>query len=61
MSNQLGSDEDRKCHEESDMHFNIVKEGKAAHVPRRGAERGEQQQRQPCHKRDNVQPAMQEF
>jgi hypothetical protein len=61
MNNQLGSDEDRKRNEESDMHLNIVKEGKPAGVPSRGAEGGKEQQREPRDQRNNEQPAMQEF
>jgi hypothetical protein len=60
MNDQLGSDEDRKCNEESDLNFNVVKEGKPTGVCR-GAEGGEEQQRQPCHQRDNEQPTMYEF
>jgi len=30
MNDQLGGDENRKCHKESDMYFNVVKEGKTA-------------------------------
>jgi hypothetical protein len=61
MNNQLGKDEHRKCNEESDMHFNVVKEGKATEATSRGAEHGEEQQRQPCDQRDDEQSAMQEF
>jgi hypothetical protein len=41
MNKQLGSNENRKCDEDSDMHFNITQEGKPTDVPRRGAEGGE--------------------
>ena len=61
MNNQLGNDEDRKCNEESDMHFNAVKEGKATEASSRGAEHREEQQRRPCDCRNNEQPAIQEF
>jgi hypothetical protein len=61
MDNQLGGDQDRKCDEESGMHFNVVKEGKPTDAPSRGTEGAEEQQRQPCDQRDNEQPAMQEF
>jgi hypothetical protein len=47
MNNQLGSDEDRKCDEESDMHFNVVQEGKRTEVPCRRAKGGQERQRQP--------------
>jgi hypothetical protein len=40
MNDQLGSDKDRKCNEESDVHFNVVKEGELTEVPSRGAESG---------------------
>jgi hypothetical protein len=40
MDYQFGSDEYRKCDEESDMHLNIMKEGKVTCVPSRGAEGG---------------------
>jgi hypothetical protein len=61
MNNQLGSDQDRKCDEESDMHFNVVKEGKPTEVPCRGAKGGQEQQRQPYDQRDSEQPALQKL
>jgi len=61
MNNQLGKDEHRKCNEESDMHFNVVKERKPTDAPSRGTEDGEEQQRQPCDQRDYEKPATQEF
>jgi hypothetical protein len=33
MHNQFGSDEYGKCNKESDMHFDVVKEGKPTGVP----------------------------
>jgi hypothetical protein len=44
MNNQLGSDENRQRKEESDMHFNVLEERKAATLSRR-PQRGEDQQR----------------
>jgi hypothetical protein len=43
MSNQFGGDEDRKGNQESDMHLNVVKEGKRNDAPSRGTEDGEKQ------------------
>ena len=42
VHDQLRSDENRKCHEESDMHLDVAKEGEATSTPTRGAERGEE-------------------
>jgi hypothetical protein len=33
MNNQLGSDEDRKCNKESDVHFNIAKKESRPRFP----------------------------
>jgi hypothetical protein len=61
MNNQLGSDEDRKCDEESDMYFNVVLKGKPAEFSCRGAEDVQEQQRQPYDQRDSEQPTLQEL
>ena len=61
MDYQLGSDEYRKCDEESDMHLYIMKEGEATAAPSQGAEAGKHGQRQPCEQGDDEQPTMQEF
>jgi hypothetical protein len=58
MDNQLGSDKDRKTDEESNMHLNIVKEGKPTDVPSRGTDGGQEQQWKPCDQHDYEQPAM---
>ena len=64
MDNQLGRDENRKCNEESDMHFNVVKERKpscTSSLPKLGAKGRQEQKRQPGDQRNNEQPAIQEF
>ena len=43
MNHQFGGDENRKCNEESDLNFNIVKKGKPADVRSWGAEDCEEQ------------------
>jgi len=60
MDNQLGSDESRKCNEESDMHFNVVKVGEPSSSSR-GGKGGQEQQRQPGDQRNKEQPAIQKF
>ena len=61
MDNQLGGDENRKCNEESDMHFNVVKEGEPRCISSRGAKSRQEQQWQPGDQRNNEQPAIQKF
>jgi hypothetical protein len=43
MNEQFGRDEDRKCNQEPDVHFNVVKKGKPAKASCGRTERGEQQ------------------
>lgn len=47
MNKQFGRNEDGKCNEKSDMHFNIMKEGKPTRVPAQGAQGGKHTQWQP--------------
>jgi hypothetical protein len=62
MNQQFGGDEDGKRYKKSDVYFNIVKEGKSTDASSRETlDRGEEQQRHPCDRRDNKQPAMQEL
>jgi hypothetical protein len=62
MNYQFGGDEDGKRYKKSDVYFNVVKEGEPTGAPSPGTlDGGEEQQRQPCDRRDNKQPAMQEF
>jgi hypothetical protein len=61
MNDQLGSDENRKCNEESDVHFDVVKEREPTEVPRPGAYGGKEQQRNPRNSTNREQPARQKF
>jgi hypothetical protein len=61
MNEQLSRDKDRKCNQEPDVHFNVVKKGKLAQASCGGAEGREEQQWQPCDQSDNEQPTMYKF
>jgi hypothetical protein len=61
VRNQFGSYEYRKGHEKSDMHLNIMKEGKPTEASTDGANDRKHQQWQPCDERDHEQAPMQEF
>jgi len=56
MDNQLGRDQNRKGNQKSRLHFYVAQEGKATNAPRKGANRCEEEKRQPRNRCNNKQP-----